>query len=193
MDSRPLGERFNEALSYAADLHAHQTRKGSDIPYVSHLMSVASLVLEHGGDEEQAIAALLHDAAEDQGGLETLRDIERRFGVRVARIVDACSDSHGEPRPPWRERKEHYLRHLREEVPQDALLVSMADKLHNARSILLDFRRHGDGLWSRFTADRDGVLWYYRSLVETYADRVRSPLLDELERTLSEIERLATT
>lgn len=189
---RPLGDRFRDALVYAAELHEDQARKGSDIPYVSHLLSVASLVLEHGGDEDQAIAALLHDAAEDQGGRETLRAIEARFGERVARLVDACTDAHEEPKPLWRERKERYLRHLRHEVPGEALIVSMADKLHNARAILLDFRTHGDDLWSRFRADRSGVLWYYRCLVDTYADRIESPLLDELERTIGELERLAT-
>ncbi len=185
-----LTERFEEAVVYALRLHAQQKRKGTEIPYASHLFAVASLVLEDGGDEDQAIAALLHDAAEDQGGRPTLEAIRRRFGDRVAAIVLGCTDSENEPKPPWRARKETYVAHLRN-APRDVLRVSVADKLHNARSILSDLKRHGGGLWSRFSGGRDGVLWYFRSLVTVYQDAGVGFLADELDRVVSEIEKLA--
>jgi (p)ppGpp synthase/HD superfamily hydrolase len=185
-----LTARFEEAVVYAVRLHAQQKRKGTEIPYASHLFAVASLVLEDGGDEDQAIAALLHDAAEDQGGRPTLEEIRRRFGDRVAAIVLGCTDSEIEPKPPWRARKEAYVAHLRN-APRDVLCVSVADKLHNARSILSDLKRHGGGLWSRFSGGRDGVLWYYRTLVRVYQDAGVGFLADELDRVVSEIEKLA--
>jgi (p)ppGpp synthase/HD superfamily hydrolase len=188
-DVTRLGPRFEDALQYAARLHARQTRKGASIPYVSHLMSVCALVLEDGGDEDQAIAALLHDAVEDQGGAPVLEEIRRRFGDRVADIVDGCTDADTTPKPPWRERKERYVAHLRH-ASADVLRVSAADKLHNARSILSDLRRHGDAVWSRFTADRDNVLWYYRSLVSAYEAAGGSALADEVKRVVAEIESL---
>ena len=181
-----LGPDFDRAFQYAHDLHRDQQRKETTIPYLSHLMSAASLVLEAGGDEEQAIAALLHDAAEDQGGQSTLDEIRVRFGDRVANIVDACTDTVEEPKPEWRERKEQYLAHL-QTADQDALLVSCADKLHNARSILSDYRTHGDALWQRFTAPVDGQLWYYRSLTDVFQERLDNPLAEELRRTVNEL------
>jgi (p)ppGpp synthase/HD superfamily hydrolase len=187
-----LGARFEEALQYATRLHASQKRKGTEVPYVSHLLSVAALVLEEGGGEDDAIAALLHDAVEDQGGRPTLEEIRRRFGERVAHIVEGCTDAETVPKPPWRERKERYVAHLRHAAP-DVLRVSMADKLHNARAILADLRRHGDVLWGRFTADRAGVLWYYRSLVTAYQQAGGGFLAEELDRVVTEIERLAAT
>ncbi|HEY3121994.1 MAG TPA: HD domain-containing protein [Vicinamibacteria bacterium] len=187
-----LGARFEEALQYATRLHASQKRKGTEVPYVSHLLSVAALVLEEGGGEDDAIAALLHDAVEDQGGRPTLEEIRRRFGDRVAHIVEGCTDAETVPKPPWRERKERYVAHLRHAAP-DVLRVSMADKLHNARAILADLRRHGDVLWGRFTADRAGVLWYYRSLVTAYQQAGGGFLAEELDRVVTEIERLAAT
>lgn len=165
-----LSQRFHDAAKWAADLHAGQTRKGTQIPYVSHLLAVTALVLEHGGDEEQAIAALLHDAVEDQGGLGTLVEIRERFGDRVADIVDALSDAYGDantPKPPWRQRKEAYLAALPDHPPP-ALLVSAADKLHNATTILRDLRTEGDAVWDRFNGGRDGTLWYYRELVSAF-------------------------
>jgi (p)ppGpp synthase/HD superfamily hydrolase len=185
-----LGPRFRDALQYAADLHARQTRKGTRIPYIAHLLSVSAIVLEDGGDEDEAVAALLHDAVEDQGGRPVLDEIRRRFGERVALIVEGCTDAEVVPKPPWRERKEEYIAHLRFAAP-DVLRVSTADKLHNARAILADFRRHGEALWNRFTADREGVLWYYRALVTAYQAKGGSPLTEELDRVVSEIERLA--
>jgi len=185
-----LGPRFRDALQYAAALHSSQTRKGTRIPYVAHLLSVSAIVLEDGGDEDEAVAALLHDAVEDQGGRPVLDEIRRRFGERVALIVEGCTDAEVVPKPPWRERKEHYIAHLRFASP-DVLRVSSADKLHNARAILADFRRHGDALWDRFTADREGVLWYYRALVTAYREKGGGSVTEELDRVVSEIERLA--
>ncbi len=141
-----LTRRFEEALSFAARLHEQQKRKGTDIPYVSHLLAVAAIVLEDGGDEDEAVAALLHDAVEDQGGKATLQVIRKRFGDRVAGIVAGYTDSDETPKPPWRERKEKYIAHLRH-APHEVLRVSVADKLHNARAILRDLRKHGERLW----------------------------------------------
>lgn len=188
-----LSERFADALTYMVDLHARQARKGTRIPYIGHLLSVAGLALEDGGDEDEAIAALLHDAVEDQGGDETLAEIRRRFGKRVADIVEACSDTTVTPKPPWRERKQRYLDHLRDpNTAHAALRVSLADKLHNARAILTDYRTLGEDLWSRFNAPRDDTLWYYHNLVNAFrAAGMTSPMLDEMQRVVAELERLA--
>jgi (p)ppGpp synthase/HD superfamily hydrolase len=186
-----LGDRFRRALVFAFDLHREQVRKGSKgIPYVGHLLGVASIVIEGGGDEDEAIAALLHDGPEDQGGRATLDRIRKEFGDRVADIVDGCSDTLEDPKPPWRERKEAYLAHL-EEAPPEVLRVSLADKLHNARAILSDYREVGEELWSRFNGTREESLWYYKSLVEIFARRWPGPLAEELATTVNEIEALA--
>jgi (p)ppGpp synthase/HD superfamily hydrolase len=187
--SNRLGEIFGEALVYAHRLHADQRRKGPDgVPYVAHLVGTSSLVLEAGGDEDQAIAALLHDAAEDQGGEDVLQEIRERFGERVVRIVDGCSDTLERLKPPWRERKEAYLASLPGK-PVDVLLVSCADKLYNARAILRDHRRVGDALWERFNASGAETMWYYRGLVEGFrASELESWLVDELEQDVAAIE-----
>jgi GTP pyrophosphokinase len=187
-----LSDRYYEALDYAARLHARQVRKGTDVPYVSHLLAVSSLVLEHGGDEDEAIAALLHDAVEDQGGAPVAEEIRRRFGSRVAEIVVACSDTDSDvrPKPAWRPRKEAHLDKLRTASPS-VLLVVAADKLHNARSIAVEYRLSGDSLWSRFSGGRDGTLWYYRSTLEILSRPEPTPLVHELARVVAEIERLA--
>ena len=181
-----LGERFDRAVGYAIGLHRTQTRKGGNIPYVGHLLSVASLVLECGGTETQAIAGLLHDAVEDQGGAPTLVEIGERFGADVARIVDECSDTDEVPKPPWKQRKQRYLDHLRDHASPDTLLVSVADKLDNARAILRDYRVHRSGLWQRFSVhDPQEHLWYYSSLLEVYRARMTDVwLVDELGRVL---------
>lgn len=185
-----LTSRYREALWFAAFLHAGQYRKGTPIPYVAHLLSVSSLVLEHGGNEDEAIAGLLHDAAEDQGGEDVLEKIADRFGSQVAAIVEACSDSKETPKPPWRVRKERYLEHLASVSP-GALLVSMADKLHNARAILADYRQVGEMLWERFQGGREGTLWYYGALVAAFSKRDACPgLRSELERVVAELTRL---
>lgn len=185
-----LSNRYEQAFCYAAQLHAAQMRKGGGVPYLSHLMSVSALVMEHGGSEDQAIAGFLHDAAEDQGGRTTLEDIRRQFGDTVADIVEACTDSWVEPKPPWRKRKEAYLDKLGRTNGQ-ALLVVAADKLHNARCVLRDMREVGGELWSKFRGGRDGSLWYYRELADLFAEVGPRHLAAELERTVTEIERLA--
>jgi (p)ppGpp synthase/HD superfamily hydrolase len=183
-----LGPRFHEALGYAAELHRSQTRKASDVPYVGHLLSVAGLVIEADGDETTAIAALLHDAAEDQGGEATLAEIEERFGSEVASIVEECSDTVVTPKPPWRQRKENYIAHL-DKVSDRTILVSLADKLDNARAILRDLRRYGPRVWQRFnTDDPHEHLWYYRSLLDVYRRRTDTWLVDELERVVRTLE-----
>ena len=182
----PLGERFEEALTFAAAAHADQARKGTTIPYVSHLMSVAALVLEAGGDEDQAIAGLLHDTVEDQGGAPMLAEVRQRFGDEVARIVEGCSDTDQTPKPPWKERKVAYLAHL-EQADSAILLVSLADKLHNARAQLSDYRALGDALWTRFNAGRDDQLWYYGRLVEIFDKHTSGMLVDEFKRVVGQL------
>jgi len=189
MMNQVLSSRFEEALILATRLHTNQVRKGARIPYVAHLLAVTALVLEDGGDEYQAIAALLHDAVEDQGGIETLDEIRKHFGERVAHIVEGCSDSFESPKPPWKERKVNYLRHLRE-ADIDVMRVSLADKLHNARSILRDLQQHGDVIWERFKGGKDGTLWYYRSLVDVFRENDFSPMVGELQSVFNEIEGL---
>ena len=191
----PLGERFGQALIYAFELHKRQERKGNLTPYIAHPLGVCALVLEDGGDEDEAIAALLHDAAEDQGGLKTLEEIRRRFGEQVAAIVDGCTDTYETPKPAWRGRKEAYLEHLRSAEPA-VVRVSLADKLHNARAILTDLYCHGDQLWERFNGGKAGSLWYYRSLAdifkEIYRDqKEKAPMATLLDETVSEIERIS--
>jgi (p)ppGpp synthase/HD superfamily hydrolase len=182
-------DRLVEAFQYAAALHASQRRKGTSIPYISHLMTVAATVIEHGGDEEQAIAALLHDAIEDQPkDGQTRHQIQTRFGDRVLALVEACSDADTHPKPPWRERKERYLAHLQEASPE-ARLISLADKLHNARAILADHRQIGERVWDRFTATRDQTLWYYRALADAFLKVQPGPLAEELDRVVAELER----
>jgi GTP pyrophosphokinase len=182
-----LTTRFDEALQLAADLHRVQTRKGGAIPYLSHLLGVASLVIEYGGDEDLAIAGLLHDVLEDCGA-QHADQIRQRFGDRVLRIVEACTD--GTPNPngqkgPWQERKQAYLEHLAS-AAEDALLVSACDKLHNARAIASDLAS-GQDVFARFKGGRDGTLWYYRNLLGIFEDRLgrEAPLAIELRWTIN--------
>lgn len=182
-----LGPRFEQALVYASHVHAAQRRKGTPIPYLSHLLAVSALVLEDGGGEEEAIAALLHDAVEDQGGKARLADIAARFGPAAAAIVEGCSDTDVQPKPPWRLRKESYIGRLAEASPA-VVRVSLADKLHNARSLLRDYRRMGEELWRRFDPEAD-QLWYYRALASALDAASESPLVGELEEVVSELER----
>ncbi len=188
-----LSNRFNQALAFAAELHAQQQRKGSGVPYVAHLLGVTSIALEYGANEDEAIAALLHDAIEDQGGVATGAEIRRRFGDAVATIVEGCTDAHSIPKPPWRERKELYLAHLPSASPS-VLLVSASDKLHNSRSILQDYRAIGETVWDRFKGGKTGTLWYYRALVEAFRLTAVNPnLFAELERTVTAIEQLTSS
>jgi (p)ppGpp synthase/HD superfamily hydrolase len=184
-----LGSRFIRAFQFAAEKHAEQTRKASTIPYLAHLMGVASLVLEAGGDEDLAIAALLHDVVEDCGGAPMLGEVRRQFGARVAEVVDGCTDADAYPKPPWRERKEKYLRHL-ETADADTRLVSAADKLNNVRSILADYRELGESLWSRFNGGREGTLWYYRALLEEFLEGKPNRVIRELGLAVQELESL---
>ena len=188
-----VGKRFREALAWAAELHEDQFRKGGEIPYVSHLIGVAAIVLEHGGDEDEAIAALLHDSLEDQAHKISEGEIARRFGARVEQIVIACTDGDPEEQrsrdhAQWFSRKEKYIAEVATK-PAGAILVSMADKLYNARSILEDYRELGEALWPRFTTGREGTLWYYRSLIQAFAAHGKPRLWHELQRTVEEIER----
>lgn len=186
-----LSPRFREALATAFHYHSRQVRKGSGVPYLSHLLAVAAMVLENGGDEDVAVAALLHDAVEDQGGDATLEVIRTRFGDRVASLVRACSDCLESPKPPWRERKEAYLQHL-ETASADALLITLADKIHNARTIAEDLEREGAGVWDRFRGGRSGTLWYYRSLLQRLQCRNLHPhLVRELGTLVERLRRLA--
>ena len=185
-----LSNRFAEALAYAFQIHQAQVPKGSNIPYISHLLAVAALVLEDGGDEDEAIAALLHDAAEDHGGLKTLEEIRLKFGEHVASIVDGCTDTYENPKPAWRERKSAYLEGLLTASPS-VLRVSSADKLHNARSLLFDLRRFGENeTWVRFNGGKEGTLWYYRRLLEIYQNVANAHLVEELARVMQQIEEL---
>lgn len=185
-----LTERFQSALAFATELHRHQRRKGTDIPYVSHLLGVASIVLEIGADEDQAIAALLHDAVEDRGGETCLAEIRKRFGDRVAGIVSDCTDADTVPKPPWRERKETYIASLAHKS-KDSLLVNLADKTHNARAILDDLVVHGPALWDRFTGGRDGSLWYYEELAQAFRIHLPGVAADRLACVVREMHRSA--
>lgn len=186
-----LGPRFRRAFLFAADKHSGQTRKASTIPYIAHLMGVASLVLEFGGDEDMAIAALLHDVVEDCGGVPMLKEVRRRFGPRVAKIVEGCTDSFTDPKPPWRKRKETYIRHLKK-AEAETRLVSAADKLNNVRSILADYREVGESIWVRFNGGRKGTLWYYRRLLDEFLQREPNRLIGELELAVRELEASAS-
>ncbi|HEX4916187.1 MAG TPA: HD domain-containing protein [Vicinamibacterales bacterium] len=175
--------RFEAALVYAHQVHSQQRRKGTGIPYIAHILGVAALALEYGAVEDEAIGALLHDAAEDGGGEATLAEIRARFGDAVGDIVLGCSDSlveDPEDKLPWRERKENYLAHLEKASPS-VLLVSAADKLHNVRSIMRDYREHGEDIWERFQGRRDGTLWYYETVADTLHRLYRSQLTRDLQ------------
>ncbi len=184
-----LGSRFRKAFEFAAAKHAQQTRKASTIPYIAHLMGVASLVLEAGGDEDLVIAALLHDVVEDCGGEKMLKEVRRRFGKRVAHIVDGCTDAYEIPKPPWKERKVSYINRLKEE-DADTRLVSAADKLNNVRSILSDYRALGESVWSRFNGAREGTLWYYRTLRDEFLRSEPNRVTLDFDLAVRELESL---
>jgi (p)ppGpp synthase/HD superfamily hydrolase len=194
LSSAHLSPRFSEALGLAEQVHAGDVRKGTAVPYIAHLLSVCSLILADGGDEDEAIAGLLHDTLEDHPERVSRLELNRRFGSRVLSLIEGCTDTppdySGGPKPPWRERKLAYLCHLGSAPPED-LRVALADKLDNIRSVVADYRDQGDGLWSRFNAGRDDQLWFYRALAETFRQR-RPPgrLLEQLESHLAELESL---
>jgi (p)ppGpp synthase/HD superfamily hydrolase len=185
--------RFDRALTFASEIHRHQRRKGSDVPYITHLLATASLVGTHGGTEDQVIGGLLHDAIEDC--ITTVPDIRAqisdRFGAPVLEIVEACTDADTDPKPPWHERKTRYIQHVLDaEHGAPFLLVSLADKVHNAQSIIHDLRTIHSALWDRFTGHRDGSIWYYTSLADAFKQRQPGALADELARLVEEMERL---
>jgi (p)ppGpp synthase/HD superfamily hydrolase len=184
-----LSTRFSQALVYAADAHKEQTRKGTNTPYVAHVMAVAALALENGANEDEAIAALLHDTVEDCGGLPRLADVRERFGPSVADIVMGCSDSTDTPKPPWKERKLTYIHGLGAASPS-VLLVCACDKLHNVRSLLVSVRNDGEAAWARFKGGKEGTLWYYRAVLAALKRCGASPrLMHELEISLEELHR----
>jgi (p)ppGpp synthase/HD superfamily hydrolase len=185
-----LSPRFGEALAYAAGLHSNQHRKADGSPYVSHLLAVASIVLEHGADEDEAIAALLHDGPEDQGGRTTLDDIRQRFGERVAHIVAGCCDTMESPKPAWRPRKEAFIESMRTADPSVQRVV-MADKLHNIRSIIRQYRLQGDAIWDYFREGREGSVWYHAAMVDALKEGHADPeLLMQLETAVMDLEDL---
>ena len=186
-------DRFKDALAYAYQVHHAQRRKGTGIPYLAHILGVTAIAMEYGADEEEAIGALLHDAAEDGGGEARLAEIRARFGDAVGDIVLGCSDSlveDPEDKLPWRERKENYLAHV-EQASKSVSLVSAADKLHNVRAITRDLREHGDEVWERFQGKRDGTLWYYEAVADALHRRYRAPITRDLQREVDALLRLA--
>jgi (p)ppGpp synthase/HD superfamily hydrolase len=186
-----LSKQFERALVYATRIHGRQLRKKTKIPYIAHILGVTAIAMEYGANETEAMAALLHDAVEDCGGAKRLRDIERKFGKAVAKIVDGCTDTYETPKPPWLERKKAYVAHVWH-APISTKLVSASDKLHNVRAILMNYREEGEKLWSRFNGGKQGTLWYYRALVNAFdgAKRIQ-PLVQEIDRVLTELESLA--
>jgi (p)ppGpp synthase/HD superfamily hydrolase len=186
-----LTKRFEDALVYATRLHAQQERKAMSVPYVSHLLSVAALVIEDGGDEDEVIAGLLHDAVEDQGGVATLQEIRTLFGERVAEIVDGCTDAYQIPKPPWRERKEYYLAKLEMASPS-IRRVSLADKLHNARTLLSALRQNGNDVWTFFNGGQAGTIWYYEMLQEYFEATGDDPMTREFVRVVLDIKNEAS-
>ena len=186
-----LTERFQRALVFTFNLHQGQLRKNSSTPYFSHLMSVCSTVLDAGGDEDTAIAALLHDAAEDQGGNQTLMEIRNVFGDRVADLVLACSDTLSDPKPPWKNRKIQHLEKLSKAVPE-VLLITMADKIHNARNLARDLQFHGEKVWENFNGGKAGTLWYYGELDRILEKTTFNHLYRELHRLINYIKHLSS-
>jgi (p)ppGpp synthase/HD superfamily hydrolase len=186
--------RFESAMTYAHQVHKDQRRKGTGIPYIGHVLGVTAIAIEYGADEDEAIAALLHDAAEDGGGESTLAFIRAQFGDAVGDIVLGCSDSlveDPEDKLPWLERKENYLAHL-ENASQSVCLVSAADKLHNVRSIIRDYREHGEEIWNRFQGRRDGTLWYYETVAHTLLRRYFTQLTRDLQEAVDELLKITS-
>jgi GTP pyrophosphokinase len=183
-----LTSRFDDALQYTQEVHRGQARKVNGTPFIGHLLGVASIVLDDGGSEDEAIAALLHDAAEDQGGRERLEEIRARFGDAVARIVEDCTDSWEVPKRPWIDRKRDYVEHARA-LPSPSLRVAAADKVHNAYAILRDLRNTGEEVWERFNAPVDDVIAYYEGLVRSFRHSGGGKLVEELERIVKGIQR----
>jgi (p)ppGpp synthase/HD superfamily hydrolase len=186
-----LSRNFEQALVYATRIHGGQLRKKTRIPYIAHIIGVTAIAMEYGANETEAIGALLHDAVEDCGGAKRLRDIERKFGRSVAKIVAGCTDTDQTPKPPWLTRKKDYIAHL-SDASISTQLVSASDKLHNVRAILMSYRSDGEKLWGRFRGGKEGTLWYYAALLRAFSkSRKLAPLLAEIDRTLTSLEALA--
>ena len=186
--SETLTNKLDRAFGYAHEVHDGQFKKGTSVPYLGHLMGVSSIVLGDGGSEDEAVAALLHDAAEDHGGRARLDDIRSRFGDNVARIVEDCTDSWDTPKPSWLARKQAYIQRARM-LPSPSLRVSIADKVHNTYGLLRDLRNIGEKVWERYDVSADDVLAYYESLVRAYREAGGGRLVDELERIVRGIQR----
>ncbi|HEV3110024.1 MAG TPA: HD domain-containing protein [Candidatus Binataceae bacterium] len=188
-----LTSRFADAFAFAFEVHREQTKKGGSVPYISHLLEVAGLVLSYGGNEDEAIAALLHDAVEDHPDIASFETIGKRFGAPVAAIVESCSDSTVIPKPPWKPRKERYIAHMRE-ADESVLMVAAADKLANARAVMKDYRVVREDVWKRFNAPKPEQLWYYRTVTKALADRAGNgrarELIEELKRAVAQLETL---
>ena len=186
-------DKYLEAYNYSYKLHKKQMRKGSNIPYFTHLSSVSNLIIENNGTTTQAIAGLLHDAVEDQGGAKTLAIIKRKFGPKVAKIVDQCSDTIIEPKPPWKARKIKYIQNIKNKT-QDTLLVSLCDKYHNASCILSDYQKVDEGIWNRFTASKQETFWYYESLYKEFKRYLKnhSELIKEYKKKVDEMKKIIT-
>src|SRR5438045_8883106 len=183
--------QFEKALVYATRIHGGKLRKKTRIPYIAHILGGCAIAMEYGANKTAAIAARLHDAVEDCGGWKRLRDIERKYGKKVAKIVQGCTDTDQTPKPPWLERKKAYVAHVRH-ASISTKLVSASDKLHNVRAILMNYRQVGEKLWSRFNGGKEGALWYYRALVNAFGGAKRiPPLVEENDRVLTELESLA--
>lgn len=182
-----FSSRFEDALVFSNQVHASQKRKGSGAPYFAHIMGVTALVLEDGGSEEEAIAALLHDSAEDQGGKAMLAAIRDKFGEKTARIVEECSDTLVAPKPPWKKRKENHLRVL-ETASDETIRIMLADKVYNARNLLRGLTEHGDQVWENFKGGRDGTLWYFRQMHTLFSQRHSGYMLNEFTRLIQAIE-----
>jgi (p)ppGpp synthase/HD superfamily hydrolase len=186
-----LSRKFEQALVYATRIHGGQLRKKTRIPYIAHIIGVTAIAMEYGANESEAIGALLHDAVEDCGGAKRLRDIKRKFGPSVAKIVDGCTDTDQTPKPPWLARKKEYIAHLKH-APISTQLVSASDKLHNLRAILASYRTDGEKLWARFKGGKEGTLWYYAALLRAFSNSSKlAHLLAEIDRTLTSLEALA--
>ena len=188
-----LTSRFTDAFAFAFEVHREQTKKGGTVPYISHLLEVAALVLAYGGNEDEAIAALLHDAVEDHPDVASFETISKRFGGQVAAIVESCSDTTVIPKPPWKPRKEKYIAHLGS-ADESVLMVAAADKLANARAVMKDYQVVGDDVWNRFNAGKDDQFWYYRTVTNALAERARNgrarELVEELKRAVAQLETL---
>jgi (p)ppGpp synthase/HD superfamily hydrolase len=184
-----LSPKFEEALVFAVRLHSNQKRKVSNTPFVLHLLNVCAIILEDGGTEDEAIAGLLHDAVEDQGGLETLENIKSNFGEVIAQIVMECSETHLTPKPPWEERKVNSIAKMKN-VSGSAIRVILADKIHNVQSIIREYQKYGKPIWDSFKGGREGTIWYYKEVLAVLASRTESHLITELKLTVEHLEKL---